>query len=88
MDKKLRVGIIGTGNIGMDLLYKILRSDWLSCSIFVGHNPDSVNIKRAQSMGIQTTYKSIDYIIQKRLSQTPWNLVRKNQHRNYLIYLS
>jgi acetaldehyde dehydrogenase len=61
-NKKIKVGIIGTGNIGCDLLVKILRSDILECSIFAGHNPDSKGIKFAKNLGILTTVDSIRYI--------------------------
>ena len=37
---KVKVGIIGTGNIGSDLLMKVMRSDVLDCGIFAGHSPD------------------------------------------------
>jgi acetaldehyde dehydrogenase len=60
--KKVKVGIIGTGNIGCDLLVKIARSNILDCSIFAGHNPDSDGIKFAQSLGVPTTFDSIRYI--------------------------
>lgn len=57
--KKIKVGIIGTGNIGTDLLIKVQRSDILECGIFAGHNPDSEGIKRAKKMGIPTSFDSI-----------------------------
>lgn len=57
--KKTKVGIIGTGNIGTDLLYKILKSDILECSIFSGRDPESKGIKRAESLGIKTSSDSI-----------------------------
>jgi len=60
--KKIKVGIIGTGNIGSDLLMKIMRSDYLECAIFTGQNPDSEGIKRAKSMGVKTSYESIKVI--------------------------
>jgi acetaldehyde dehydrogenase len=60
--KKIKVGIIGTGNIGCDLLVKVVRSNILKCSIFAGHNPDSVGVRFAQSLGISTTFDSIRYI--------------------------
>jgi len=59
---KAKVGIIGTGNIGCDLLVKVMRSDMLECSIFAGHNPDSEGIKFAKKLGIPTTFDSIKYI--------------------------
>lgn len=61
-NKKIKVGIIGTGNIGSDLLIKIQRSKILECGIFTGKNPNSENIKRAKAMGISTSYESIKAI--------------------------
>lgn len=60
--RKARVGIIGTGNIGTDLLMKVMRSDCLECSIFVGQSPDSKGIARAREIGVPVTYDSIRYI--------------------------
>ncbi len=59
---KVKVGIIGTGNIGTDLLMKIRRSKVLKCEIFAGWNPDSKGIQLARRMGIATTSESIRYI--------------------------
>ena len=58
--RKIKVGIIGTGNIGCDLLIKIQRSKLLECSIFVGKNPDSFGIKIAKKLGVKTSYDSIN----------------------------
>lgn len=60
--KKIKVGIIGTGNIGSDLLIKIQRSRVLECGIFTGQNPDSENIKRVKALGIPVSYNSIKVI--------------------------
>lgn len=59
---KVKVAIIGTGNIGTDLLMKVLKSDVLECGIFAGHNPDSEGIRRAKALGVPTTTDSIHYI--------------------------
>lgn len=59
---KVKVGIIGTGNIGTDLLIKLQRSQILECGIFTGKNPESEGIKRAKSLGIKTSYDSIKAI--------------------------
>lgn len=48
----LRVAILGTGNIGTDLLFKVRRSEVLKCSFFVGRRRDSPGLQRAKSMGI------------------------------------
>lgn len=63
--KKIKVGIIGTGNIGSDLLMKVLRSDVLECGIFAGHSPDSKGIARARELGVPITVDSIRYIEDK-----------------------
>lgn len=60
--KKVKVGIIGTGNIGSDLLMKVMRSEFLECGIFAGHSPDSKGIARARELGVPVTYDSIQYI--------------------------
>jgi acetaldehyde dehydrogenase len=60
--QKIKVGIIGTGNIGCDLLAKVARSALLKCAIFAGHNPDSEGIRFARSLGVPTTFDSIRYI--------------------------
>lgn len=59
---KVKVGIIGTGNIGSDLLIKVLKSDILECGIFMGHSPDSKGIARARELGVPVTCDSIRYI--------------------------
>lgn len=63
MSKKVKVGIIGTGNIGTDLLYKIRRSRILEVGMFAGQNPASEGIKRARAMGVPVSYDSIKAII-------------------------
>jgi acetaldehyde dehydrogenase len=63
MNKKLRVGIIGTGNIGTDLLIKIQRSQYLECSIFTGRNLASPGMRIAASMGIRLSDEGINTII-------------------------
>ena len=59
---KIKVGIIGTGNIGTDLLFKVKRSECLECGIFTGRNPDSEGIRKAQELGVNTSTDSIKAI--------------------------
>lgn len=60
---KIRCAIIGPGNIGMNLLYKINRSNILECALFVGRNENSKNLIAARKMGITTGSNSIQDII-------------------------
>ncbi len=61
--EKLRAAILGTGNIGSDLLAKAMRSDVLECSLFAGMHADSSGIARAEGFGIRTSHRSINAII-------------------------
>ena len=61
--EKVKVAIIGTGNIGSDLLAKVMRSKHLECSLFAGRSSDSKGIARAREMGINTSTDSVDAIL-------------------------
>jgi len=60
--KKARVAIIGTGNIGTDLLMKVQRSDILSCGMFTGRNSESPGLVRARNLGIPVSSESVKAI--------------------------
>lgn len=60
--KKTNVAIIGTGNIGCDLLIKINRSKLLKCNMFIGQNKESEGLKMAKTLGINTSFDSINEI--------------------------
>jgi acetaldehyde dehydrogenase (acetylating) len=61
---KMKVAIIGTGNIGADILMKLQRSTLLECGMFAGRSEDSDGIKLAKSLGVPTSTDSIQAIIQ------------------------
>ena len=55
------VAILGSGNIGTDLMMKVLQSsDVLTMGALVGIDPDSDGLARAHSMGVGTTHGGID----------------------------
>lgn len=64
MIKKLRTAILGTGNIGTDLLVKVLRSEYLMCTLFAGRNLSSPGMTKANQLNIPISSKSIDAIIE------------------------
>ncbi|CAN1492073.1 MhpF Acetaldehyde dehydrogenase (acetylating) [Flavobacteriaceae bacterium] len=61
--EKLRVAILGSGNIGTDLLIKIERSEFLECVLFVGRNLSSPGMAKAIALGIQVSDESINGIV-------------------------
>lgn len=60
--KKIRAAIIGTGNIGTDILLKIQRSKWVECSLFAGRSLTSQGILCAKNLGIRVSADSIKAI--------------------------
>lgn len=61
---KASVAIIGTGNIGTDLMFKVLRnSQHLMMGAMVGIDPESDGLARAAGMGIPTTHEGVDGLI-------------------------
>ncbi len=61
--KKLRVAILGSGNIGTDLLIKVQRSEYLNCVLFVGRNLASPGMAKAISLGVKVSDESIEGIV-------------------------
>jgi acetaldehyde dehydrogenase len=60
--RKINVAILGTGNIGTDLLIKVMRSEFLKCSLFVGRNLQSKGISKAVNLGVTVSDQSIDIL--------------------------
>jgi acetaldehyde dehydrogenase len=64
MSRKTKVAIIGSGNIGTDLMIKILRlSDCLEVSAMAGIDPESDGLLRARRLGVATTHEGIDGLL-------------------------
>jgi len=59
----IKAGIIGTGNIGTDLLLKILKTNFITPVIFSGRRLDSDGMKIAIQKNIPITDKGIQYFI-------------------------
>lgn len=63
---RMGVGILGSGNIGTDLMYKVLRSPYLELRMVAGIDPQSEGLARARSLGIATSTAGIDAILQDK----------------------
>jgi acetaldehyde dehydrogenase len=61
---KVKVAIIGSGNIGTDLMIKVMRlSRTLEMGAMVGIDPESDGLKRAQRLGVPTTSGGVDGLV-------------------------
>lgn len=60
---KIRCALIGSGNIGTDLIYKLKRSAVLEPVWMVGIDPESDGLKRAAAMGLKTTHLGVDGLL-------------------------
>ena len=80
----LSVGILGSGRIGLDLLYKVKKSKLLDCHCFIGRNPDSSGLKHASELRVRVSSQSIDEIIK---NPTDFDLIfdatSAHQHRHH-----
>ena len=58
----LRCAIIGSGNIGTDLMMKIRRSDSLELAALIGIDPASDGLARARGLGVEASSDGIDWV--------------------------
>ncbi|WP_275593121.1 acetaldehyde dehydrogenase (acetylating) [Streptomyces deccanensis] len=64
MSERTKVAIIGSGNIGTDLMIKILRlSESLEIAAMVGIDPDSDGLTRARRLKVATTHEGIEGLV-------------------------
>jgi acetaldehyde dehydrogenase len=60
--KPLSCVVIGSGNIGTDLVVKLLRSPTLALRALVGIDPDSAGLARARELGVEATAEGVGWV--------------------------
>ncbi|TXD41240.1 acetaldehyde dehydrogenase (acetylating) [Lujinxingia vulgaris] len=61
---KVKVAILGSGNIGTDLMMKLQRSEVLELAMLVGIDEASEGLKRARALGVATTHRGIEGLME------------------------
>jgi len=60
---RIPVAVVGSGNIGTDLVKKLIRSPILAPAVLVGIDPASDGLAKARRWGVEATHEGVDWLM-------------------------
>ncbi len=81
-DAAVKVAILGSGNIGSDLMYKLLKNKGsMEIAMLAGIDPNSEGLARARSLGIPASHEGLDAILELKDVQIVFDATSAKAHQ-------